>query len=167
MPEIMYLEDMRVYHGSDQIVDKPRIIDPTRNMDFGKGFYTTESEKQAETWAIKTRDRRESKKAYVSVYDFRSIDDLKILFFDEPTEEWFDFIHSNRIHGVEHDYDVIVGPVADDGVIMTLFKYDNLMLNKTDAIQELKTAKYQGQVLFHTNKSLGSIKFIEYREVER
>ena len=41
---------MRLYHGSDQIVERPRILEPNRRMDFGKGFYTTQSYKQTERW---------------------------------------------------------------------------------------------------------------------
>ena len=43
-----YSKRMRLYHGSDQIVEKPRILEPNRQMDFGRGFYTTDSRKQAE-----------------------------------------------------------------------------------------------------------------------
>lgn len=161
-----YSRRMRLYHGSDRIVDRPRILEPRHSTDFGRGFYTTESQEQAEKWALKMRDRRGSESAYVSIYDYDEGDDLKILVFDGPTEDWLDFVHSNRIQAIDHDYDVIIGPIADDGVLMTLFKYDNNMLTKEQAIEELKAGKYQGQVLFHTDKSLDSIHYIGYREVE-
>ena len=32
---------MRLFHGSNVIVDQPKIITPNRPLDFGKGFYLT------------------------------------------------------------------------------------------------------------------------------
>ena len=44
---------MTLYHGSSQIVREPRIIQPKRTLDYGAGFYTTTSEKQAHDWALR------------------------------------------------------------------------------------------------------------------
>ena len=44
---------MICYHGSDTIVDIPRILEAKRPLDFGGGFYVTTSEKQARSWATK------------------------------------------------------------------------------------------------------------------
>ena len=41
---------MRVYHGSLEIVRHPIILLPNRKLDYGEGFYTTTSEKQAKEW---------------------------------------------------------------------------------------------------------------------
>ena len=46
---------MRLYHGSDQIVERPEIIHKDHKTDFGEGFYTTESKKQAESWANRVK----------------------------------------------------------------------------------------------------------------
>ena len=91
---------------------------------------------------------------------------MKTLRFDDPSEEWFDFVYSNRYDEIEHDYDIIIGPVADDGVVQTLFRYYDGVITKEQAIVELKTTKFDGQVLFHTNKSLEQLTYIGYREVE-
>ena len=157
---------MRIYHGSDQVVMKPRILEPNRCMDFGCGFYTTESEKQAGEWAVKVRDRHDAEHAYVTIYDYTADNELKVLMFDNPTTEWFDFVHSNRSGAMTHDYDVIIGPVADDGIVQTLFRYDDGLISKEQAIVELKTVKFDGQVLFHTDKSLKHLAYIGFKEVK-
>ena len=41
---------MKVYHGSLDVVEHPIILNPNRSLDYGKGFYTTTSEKQAREW---------------------------------------------------------------------------------------------------------------------
>lgn len=98
-----YSKRMRLYHGSDQIVKEPRILEPNRPMDFGKGFYTTGSYEQAEKWAKDVRRRRKADHAYVSEYEYKESGRLKILVFDGPTDEWLDFGEMNRIGGDDHD----------------------------------------------------------------
>ena len=41
--------------------------------------------------------------------------DLKILKFDEMTDEWLDFVADCR-RGIEHVYDIVEGPMADDQI---------------------------------------------------
>ena len=41
---------MKIYHGSTVIVDKPLVSYGRDNLDFGKGFYTTNMQNQAEKW---------------------------------------------------------------------------------------------------------------------
>ena len=41
---------MKLYHGSTLVVDKPLVSFGRDNLDFGKGFYTTSMQSQAEKW---------------------------------------------------------------------------------------------------------------------
>ena len=41
---------MKVYHGSLVKVEHPKILTPSRTLDYGKGFYTTTSAQQAKDW---------------------------------------------------------------------------------------------------------------------
>ncbi len=47
---------MKVYHGSIHVVDKPDVIHSFRPLDFGKGFYVTTIERQAQKWALRKSD---------------------------------------------------------------------------------------------------------------
>ncbi len=156
---------MIIYHGSDLIVHSPRIMNPTRKTDFGKGFYTTESKKQAERWASVVRMRNNSSKAYINLYEFEINQDLKIKRFSGPTEEWLDFVMTNRLTDKDHRYDIVMGPVADDDVYETLHRYQYGLITKEETIYLLKSTKLDGQILFHTDKSLESISFIGEQEV--
>ncbi len=158
---------MRLYHGSDQVVEKPLILEPNRAMDFGKGFYVTESEEQATRWARTVMERRGSEHAHVSEYEYGGSAELNVLVFDGPTEEWLDFVEMNRLSDSEHDYDIVIGPVADEGVYFVLMLYESGAISSEETIRRLKASKLDGQVLFHTEKSLGSIVFIGFREVVR
>ncbi len=162
-----YSKRMRLYHGSDQIVEKPRILEPNRRMDFGKGFYTTQSYKQAERWARDVRRKRGADHAYVSEYEYNESGRLRVLVFDGPTEEWLDFVETNRLKGDLHDYDIVIGPVADEGVYYVLLLYESGAISSEETIIRLEAARLDGQVLFHTDKSLDDIVFMGFKEVER
>ena len=51
---------MKLYHGSDVIVDKPKIIAANRPLDFGGGFYLTSNKEQAQKWASRVAMRNGS-----------------------------------------------------------------------------------------------------------
>jgi formylmethanofuran dehydrogenase subunit B len=46
---------MIVYHGSNQVVEQPRLIKQNRYLDFGFGFYTTTNRMQAENFALRKK----------------------------------------------------------------------------------------------------------------
>ena len=157
---------MKVYHGSDTVVQKPRILHSKRRMDFGSGFYTTQSRTQAEKWARSGRRRRDSPEAFVTEFDYEEKPEMNVLIFDGPFAEWFDFIIRNRKGTFTHDYDIIIGPVADDSVYDTLFLFESGYITREEAIRKLNSAKLDGQILFHTDKSLECITYIDSWEVE-
>ena len=66
-----------------------------------------------------------------------------------------------------HDYDIVIGPVADEGVYYVLLLYESGAISSEETIIRLEAARLDGQVLFHTDKSLDDIVFTGYREVER
>lgn len=49
---------MILYHGSNVVVSEPKLIKQNRFLDFGFGFYTTTSKKQAIGFADKVYKRR-------------------------------------------------------------------------------------------------------------
>ena len=63
---------MKLYHGSTVIVEKPLVSYGRNNLDFGKGFYTTNLQTQAEKWV--ERFIMLGKKGYVTIYDFNDTD---------------------------------------------------------------------------------------------
>ncbi len=48
---------MIVYHGGYTSVVEPKIITPSRSLDFGSGFYATTSLEQAQKWSLIKKDR--------------------------------------------------------------------------------------------------------------
>ena len=104
------MEKIIVYHGSNVEVPVPRILQNGFYKDFGYGFYCTSYEKQAKRWAMTRKGE-----SILNRYEYRLHPDLKVLSFAEMTDEWLDFVVDCR-RGIEHDYDIVEGPMADDQI---------------------------------------------------
>jgi hypothetical protein len=73
---------------------------------------------------------------------------------------------NNRNHpGFTHDNDIVAGPVADDRVYAALSLYEDALLDINETIRRLKTYKLVNQILFHTEKSIQELVFIEGKQV--
>lgn len=104
------MEKIIVYHGSNVEVSVPRILQNGFYKDFGYGFYCTSYEKQAKRWSMTRKGE-----SILNRYEYRLHPDLKVLSFVEMTDEWLDFVVDCR-RGIEHDYDIVEGPMADDQI---------------------------------------------------
>lgn len=155
---------MICYHGSDMIVDTPKILASKRPLDFGEGFYVTTSENQAKKWAIKVAYRNNNNHRCVNRYEFdlqEAKSHLKIICFEVADEKWLDFICDNRNGKPTGDYDLVIGPVADDKVYRVVVEYENGDVDKETALKKLKTEALCNQILFHTEEALKYLKYID------
>ena len=76
------------------------------------------------------------------------------------------FVMANRMQkGYVHDYDIVYGPVANDRVYAAFALYEGRLISKLALIAELRAYKLVDQYLFHTERSLESITFVEAKEV--
>ena len=156
---------MKLYHGSIVTVKKPSLRQGRANTDYGKGFYTPVDFDQAARWARIRRDRAGDGNAVVSVYE---VDDnllnggmLKIMEYNGATKEWLDFVVANRRFAPLHDYDIVLGQVANDNLYATFSLYENGERRAVAAVVQLKTHVLFNQVSFHTNKALSQLRFVE------
>lgn len=159
----------KVYHGSIEEVRRPEIRHPNRSLDYGNGFYVTTSYKQAKRLVERRMKDNGVSIGYVNVYelDDEAIKCMKLLIFEKTTEEWVEFVMKNRTQrGFTHDYDIVYGPVADDSVYTQFTLYEGGIISMPTLIQELKTYKLVDQYLFHTEKSLLAIRFVESKEIK-
>ena len=158
---------MILYHGSNVIVEKPRLIKQNRYLDFGYGFYTTTNKIQAESFARKVAARNGGT-PIVNVYE---IDDsineeiIRVKHFTAPDGDWLDFVFANRNGTYDGEtYDLVIGAVADDDVYRTLQVYGDGLLTREQAIEALKIKKLYDQYVFSSETSISLLKFIEYKE---
>lgn len=159
---------MRVYHGSLERVPTPEIRQATRTLDYGIGFYTTTSAKQAEEWVRKRMRDTNARKGYVNEYelDLKALKQFNCAIFDSPTDEWIDFVMSNRMdRNFTHDYDVVYGPVANDRVYACFALYEGGVMSKQNLLAELRTYDLVDQYLFHTERALTALTFVKAKEI--
>ena len=159
---------MILYHGSNVIVDQPKLIRQNRYLAFGFGFYTTTNREQALNFAQKVTDRRKMGEATLNIYSVNeavAFQECKVLQFDSPDEAWLDFVAANRQGTYQGEkYDLIYGAVANDDVYRTIALYMTGVLDKEQTLSSLKIRKLFNQLVFATEKSLQYLKF-EGREL--
>ncbi len=147
-----------IYHGSYCEVQEPEIREGKYTKDFGVGFYCTILEEQAIKWAKKYDT------PIINKYEYEENKELKIKEFTVMTEEWLDFIIDSR-NGIKHDYDIVIGAMADDQV----YNYITDLMAGTitrEAFWELAKFRHPThQIAFCTEKALNCIRFIEAEKI--
>lgn len=145
---------MIVYHGSKTVVKNPKIIINRTYKDFGYGFYCTNSRSQAERWA-KTKSKTSP---VVSIFNYELNENLKIKTFATTDSEWLRFIAECRT-GIEHDYDIVEGPMADDTIWDFVQNYLNGEISEAVFLEIAKFKHPTHQITFCTDEALKCIKF--------
>ena len=156
---------MILYHGSNVEVKEPILLKVQRELDFGKGFYTTSDLEQAAKWAKRTAKRRGVDKAFVTVYEVDNTDihNIRLLSFDSPNKDWLNFVVKNRKgEYIAKNWDVISGPVADDQTAQVIDLYLDGLYDEEEAIRRFLTQKLKDQYTF---KTLEAINLLKYKEV--
>ena len=160
---------MKVFHGTNIVIERPKIVNRFKTLDFGEGFYTTENENQARDFAVKVCMRRTpALYPIVNCYEFSdNINDFSLLKFDAADEKWLDFVVDRRKGIVlEKKYDLIIGPVANDDVFGTIILYESGQLDKESAIKNFKVKKLYNQVVFCNELILDSLTFVKSYKIE-
>ena len=159
---------MRLYHGSNIVIDSINLAMCRPYKDFGQGFYLTDIEEQAEKMATRVS------KIYggfpvVNIYeiddDFRELSDLRIKDFGaHTTEEWAKFIMNNRnrtftdekslLCNRDNKYDIVIGPVADDNMALLCRQYEKEIIDFSTLLKGIIYRKTSSQYSFHTEKSI-------------
>lgn len=148
-----------IYLGSFLKIDNPKIIMGKYNKDFGAGFYCTILESQAIRWAKKNDT------PILNIYEYNENNNLNIKEFTVMSEEWLDFIISCR-NGKLHDYDIVIGAMADDQVYNYISDLIDGVITR-DAFWELAKFKHPThQIAFCTDKSFETLKFIDAKELD-
>lgn len=124
---------IRLYHGSNQKIKVPDLQHSKPFKDFGRGFYLSPNKQQAWDMAFQKVSQTQQGKAEVTefLFDETAMQSLglKVLTYPDYCEEWALFVLKNRDRNAQHpthDYDIVYGPIADDGVTYQLRRYKGL-----------------------------------------
>ena len=155
---------MILYHGSNVEIKTPVLNYSRKSLDFGAGFYTTSDFDQAAKWASRTTHLRKQGKACVSVFEINENEwsKLSILKFESANIEWLKFVANHRTNQiVKDDFDVIIGPVANDRTIDVINQYIAGNYTESIALQLLLPQKLKDQWVMKTQNAIQAISFKE------
>lgn len=165
------MSKVTLYHGSTVVVEEPLANIGRKELDFGPGFYMTNSRVQAETWAQTLAGRRKNAKAIVNVYTFDEESFLQEGFcckmFHEYNIDWLDFISDSRKGKAPwKGYDWIEGGVANDSVISTVDAYVDGFITAEQALDKLVKEELRHQVCISRQDIIDKyVTFVKAEEV--
>lgn len=151
---------MTLYHGTNEDIEAIDLTRGLRHKDFGKGFYLSSDRNTAIRMAQK-KARLFGGTATLITYEmddtaFQS--DLKVKIFPEKAcVEWLVFVDANRDRknvAPIHDYDLVIGPIADDGVVLQLTNFREGIYTPEQAAAQLQDKHLDQQYYFGTNQAL-------------
>jgi hypothetical protein len=150
---------MKLYHGTNQDIVSIDLEMGLRYKDFGKGFYLTPEKDTAIRMAQK-KARLFGGSATLITYEWEenSLNLLKVKVFPaKASVDWFLFVDANRDREKDqpvHDYDIVIGPIADDGVVLQLTNYREGVYSPEEAARLLQDKYLDQQYYFGTDAAL-------------
>jgi hypothetical protein len=160
------ISSLILYHGG---IEKVEIIDLSKSrnkVDFGRGFYTTASYTQAVRWSElkSSRNKTAAKNKAVSKYSIKNITGLSIKEFASADREWLEFVVNNRTGEISHDFDMVIGPIANDMTLLVVNAYMSGFYGAGDeavslAISLLKPDLLEDQYAFCTEAAVSKLSF--------
>lgn len=157
---------MRLYHGTNTDFEEIDLMKSKPNKDFGRGFYLSADYNQALNMAeIKVEQLRYGNPTVLEFeIDENAMSSLKTLRFEQYSEEWAEFIIANRKNLNSypiHDFDVVIGPIANDRVGVQLWRYENQQINLSTLMERLQFMKgITIQYFFGTERAVTLLKRI-------
>ena len=144
---------MKLYHSSNVSVEKPDTKHSRQYLDFGRGFYLTSIHEQAVRYA--QRFIRRGQQAWLNTYDFLCEENMwNVKRFDSYDKQWLEFVAQCRDGKNVGDYDMIVGGIANDRVIITLDRYFAGEISQDVALGLLRFEKPNIQYCIRSEKML-------------
>lgn len=155
---------MILYHGTNADFGEIDLTKSKPNKDFGQGFYLSREYAQAMDMAKTKVEQLETGTPIVLTYEVNDeqMATLKVLRFSDYSEEWAKFILLNRNNSKRepaHDYDIVIGPIANDCVGVQLWKYENQSIDLPTLVHNLRNMKgITFQYFFGTKRAVKILK---------
>ncbi|MBQ6325633.1 MAG: DUF3990 domain-containing protein [Clostridia bacterium] len=153
---------MTLYHTGFEKIEQPDIHIGRANADFGQGFYLSDNGDFSRRWA---RSRR-GETTWLNTYTL-ALDGLQVKRF-ERNAEWFDYIFHNRSGYPDalSEYDVIVGPIANDTIYDTWGISTSGLLSREQSLRLLMIGPVYRQTAIKTERAASRLRFISAQVIE-
>lgn len=156
---------MILYHGSNVDIAHIDLSKSKPYKDFGKGFYLSADRYQALRLARQRTSIELSGRPVVNCYQFdeNALTDrsLKVLLFDDYSVDWAKFIMQNRDYRIPqpcHNFDIVYGPIANDGVAFQLRRCRAGVISLEQLVEELKYSRGRTfQYFFGTESAISKL----------
>ena len=158
---------MILFHGTNENFPQIDLSKCKPYKDFGKGFYLTTMQEQAERMAQRTARMYGGSPCVIkySVEDtILSLTDFNIKTFERPNEQWAKFVITNRnynkIENSKEDnnadsrYDIVFGPIANDDLALLFRQFAGGLISVETLVNEMKYKKLTNQYSFHTERAI-------------
>lgn len=154
---------MRLFHTGYQEIRRPDVHFGRKNADFGQGFYLTANQAFAGKWARERKDEN----IYINAYDL-DMEGLTVKRF-ERGGEWFDYLLANRTRQPDtlENYDVILGPIANDTLYDTFGIITSGFLPRDQALSLLMLGPAYEQIVLKTEKAAAQLRWLSSRIPEK
>ena len=157
---------MILYHGATMRVEHPLCDFGRADLDFGKGFYLTDLQEQAEEWAARQADSRKEP-GIINVYEFdkeKAIKEYRYLLFPAYDRNWLHFIVNSR-NGLKPwtGYDIIEGGIANDRVVDTVNLYSLGLMDEETALSRLSEHRPNNQICILNQEVIE--KYLSFKEM--
>ncbi len=154
---------MRLHHGSNMEIEEISLSKCRKGKDFGKGFYLSEDFRQAVKMSQIVVKREGEGSPIVTTYEFDTemAKNLDVKVFEGYTEEWANFILTNRQNHSDkqvHQYDIVIGPIANDAVGVQIRQFINGYISFEKFRESIKYTTPTIQYFFGTEESLKVLK---------
>ncbi|MDE6651658.1 MAG: DUF3990 domain-containing protein [Paramuribaculum sp.] len=144
---------MKLYHSSNIVIKSPLTNRSRDFLDFGKGFYLTTLKDQAVRYG--ERFVRRGKDAWLNTFILQyEPNDWKVKIFNSYDEDWLLFVSKCRAGLDDTDYDMVIGGIANDKVILTLDRYFNGEISVETALGLLKFEKPNNQICIRSQRMI-------------
>ncbi|MBR5137299.1 MAG: DUF3990 domain-containing protein [Clostridia bacterium] len=169
---------MILYHGSQEIVDKPEFGKGGLNNDYGQGFYCTESLELSKEWACSSDMFGFSNKYEFDITGLKILDlnskDYNVLnwiavllnnrYFEKRTiiaREASDYLIQEFLPDI-YEYDVVCGYRADDSYFSYAKDFINNSISVTQLSRAMKLGDLGNQIVLISPKSFEQIKYLGF-----
>ena len=153
---------MKLYHGSNVVIEEVDFTKSKPGKDFGVGFYLSADEQQALEMAEK-KALLMGGEPMITCFEFDedaalSDPDIAYLRFKNYCLEWGQFVKKNRDnkgHESLHAYDIVYGPIANDNIGLQLRRLNADIIDIDKFVDEIKRKGGETyQYFFGTEKAL-------------
>ena len=150
---------MKLYHGTNAEIVQFDLKESRVGKDFGLGFYLTPDKQVAQRQAERKFEQYGIGDVHVYEYDVdeNALQALQTLRFDSYTMEWARFVlmnRKNRTHTQAHNYDIVIGPIADDVIGYQIRRVEEGIITEEQFLEEIKYHTVTIQYLFATEKAI-------------